>query len=344
MSHTPSNPNEIGRGVVSFVGDTSNVKKAAAETVAVTEQATTTAQAAVNRVEGAYVKEAQAATEAGDATAKAGVKATAPWRFLITTIGGVIGGFIAIARAAQTIVSVMESGESKAARFMLALKDEGGVKQLDAIADRIAKLQEVAGGNGNPLDDFMDIVRSVTGEGAREIETLTTLQKAAMLKAVGEKEKAELDAQAAVAASAKRIRDEAFSATLDEGQRITANEAKKLKEIETLRKDARTKENQDALDDAAKYVKEAARIEMQQHERTLADKRVAERQAEEERRRDADETARRQAESIAKELGRVLSSVQQQANALFSPDRLGVQIEALGRIMERVANNTRNRD
>lgn len=396
MSQAPSNPNEIGRATVAFVGDTSNVKKAAAETVAVTTAAARQAQAAIQSavsvvspyslVEGgAYevsprdagivaaeqqkLAEAQkrqfdevsdyfvasmarnriaaksmanAVDDAGDTVEKSGRKASAPWRFILTTVGGVVGGFVAVARAAQGIVTVLESGEAKAARFMMALKDEGGAKSLQAVEDRLTKLATIQDGGGNIVTDFMDIVRDTAGLAADEIDALTKLKATAQQKAMAEQTKAELDAQAKIAADAKRIRDEAFMATLDEGQKITANEAKKIKEIEALRKDARTEENQKALDDATKYVKEAARIEMQQYEQTMAQKRVAERQAEEERRRDFEETARKQAEDIEKQLGRAISSIQQAAANMFPTDKLSLQLTELAKIMERVASNTRN--
>lgn len=341
MSQVPSGQ-PLGTERIDFVGNTAPIEAAAAKTVEVAKAAGAQTQAAVAGVEKAHVKQAEAATEAGEATAKAGTKASTPWRYVLTTVGGVIGGFVAIARAAQGIVTVLESGEAKAARFMMALKDEGGAKSLQAVEDRLTKLATIQDGGGNIITDFMDIVRDTAGLTADEIDALTKLKATAQQKAMAEQTKAELDAQAKVAADAKRIRDEAFMATLDDGQKITANEAKKLKEIEALRKEARTEENQKALDDAERLVKEAARIEMQQYEQTLAKKRVAERQAEEEKRRDQEETARQQAESIERALTKTLAGIQQQAQALFSPDKLGLQIQELGRIMQEVASSTRN--
>lgn len=341
MSQVPSGQ-PLGTERIDFVGNTAPIEKAAAKTVEVSKAAGAEAQAAVMGVEKAHTEQAKAATEAGDATEAAGRKAGAPWRFLITTVGGIVGGFLAISRAAQGIVAVMESGESKAARFMLALRDQGGAKALQEIEDRLTKLSEIQSGGGNVFTDFLDIVRAAAGLTAKEVEALEAQKKSAQLKANTEQTQAELDSQKKVAEQAERLRAEAFEATLDEGQKITFNEAKRIKQIEQLRKDARTDANVKALDEAERQIRESARLEMQVYEQTQAQKRIAERQAEEERRRDSEESASRQAEALAKALSRSLSSIQNQANNLFNSDKLSIQLAELAKIMERVASNTRN--
>lgn len=358
MSQTPSQPNEIGRAVVPFVGDTSNVKKAAAEAVAVTKAAVqeinrdmASASTSVGAAGGGSTADG---TPGGGSASGGGFDKDVRQSFTrLRAAAAAAGAAIGLAdQALKGFVSARSEVEALANSFREindtggALRSlfEGGDSAAKAFRDANAQLDAMAATLTKAKEDELFSISGIFDRFAREVtgadnpfvaQLEAILQKKKELATLSEQVRATNEQDAidqADAALSSAIRKQIFSDLLS-AQREGISVAN-----EQLDEEGRINKELDDRIDKLGSIRDRAESA---GELTPALTRELDRL--ENGFRDA---ARRGLEAGAKDalgvISKEIASVQMQAANMFPTDKLSLQLTELAKIMERVASNTKN--
>lgn len=331
--------NNIGSANIVWTGSTELVEAAAARAVAVTKQTAANVQAVAEETGRQAV---DAGTKVAEQTEAAATKSAASWKSLITVIGGVVGGFYAVARAASFLVSLLESGEAKAARFMEALQSDKAEKQIDKIGQRMGEIENILAGGGSPLTNMTDIIGQQTGQLQSEYVALQIAMRSAERQRITETTKDEKAKSDDMAKEAKKLADTEYESMMEAGAKITYDQEKKLASIRAMREKASDDATKQELDRAEKAVKARLMFELSEYEKAEAQKRLAESQAEQQRIDSAAKVAKAQADAIRQALSSVIIDIQKQSANLFNPQQMTLQLNEIKGVLETIASNSRN--
>lgn len=339
MSQAPSNPNEIGRGVVSFVGDTSNVKKAAAETVAVTTAAAQQAGAALGQTEKERAENLARNKSAIDDTTESWKKQTSAVTSFISRVAGVVGvatGMYALGQAIREgVISALETGAEKAEKFRMALSGDSKQdlavleKEIEKINARLAASMEgwfaaainsATGDTKAALEAQRDAFQKSANElrqGARKLDKYNAEESAKEAAASGKKANREV-----VQDRSAMLTDMLYAETearLQGEEKINYAAMRRVMKLDELRKKA-TEDELRTIDLIENEIRLQQKQNIEDYRKGMIDA----------------------SGDIGKSLRKEFASVQQAAANMFPTDKLSLQLTELAKIMERVASNTRN--
>lgn len=359
MSQVPGGA-PLGTERIDFTANTAPLEAGVAKAVETAKAGAVAAQAAANAVPnqtitGPYKVEAEALTQANREVAMSADVATSSFGKMRGQIMGLAIPFAVAIGAANRMAAAWDANDKEMEEFALTLsKDpikalEEYNKKVEEVRSRtdssFGRLREAAKGwfnTVNPLDQY-DLETQ-----KEKLEVLW--QQGVALTSNADSERDRLAAAQATARVERetKLKEEVEAETL---ARLDGVEKVALEEEIWQREYA---ERRAALekDGTDLEIVLLARLNEEktkgfQKQRDEANKAIADKTAEEDKARSDKEakdkdSADRVAKHAADAMSKALSQVQQQANALFSPDKLGIHIQELGRIMQEVASNTRN--
>lgn len=339
MSQTPSNPNEIGRATVSFVGDTSNVKKAAAETVAVTTAAAQQAGAALGQTEKERAENLARNKAAIDDTTESWKKQTSAVTSFISRVAGVVGvatGMYALGQAIREgVITALETGAQKADKFRMALSGDSKQdlavleKEIEKVNARLAASMEgwfaaainsATGDTKAALEAQRDAFQKSANElrqGNRKLDKYNSEQSAKDSVESGKKANKEVHQDRSA-----MLTDMLYAETearLQGEEKINYAAMRRVMKLDELRKKA-TEDELRVIDLIENEIRQQQQQNIEDYRNGMIDA----------------------SGDVGKAIRKEFASIQQSAAGMFPTDKLSIQLTELAKIMERVASNTRN--